>query len=735
MDFTHIQRIIGDEVGLVISCPVINEGGIFAISRGDWVVLDTVPSTGLAANGSRLVRALYSTDIDPVAPVGELMWYDAGGMTRFERVDGVTDLHDVVFDPADPATILLVSTGTNAVLRHRDGRPPETILLPAATGDGGHRNCLVHHRGLTYVTAFGTRSNHREWDRGGDTETGVLIEVESGRVVIEGLCRPHSPLRTAADDGWIIANSGKGEVLWVFDDGERSVLPIGEWPQDVIRSGDHLLVGVTPVRLGMGPDERAMDPKARLVVVAESTRTIVTECELPLVSVYDLALVPDSLVDGLRIGTATNPVRLMDRSLRQLLSTPATVAGTTEPVSHAGEVIVVSAPPMVVLGEDVVVSLRIVYRGTERGRTFGEDGIRLGFKWHESGVEGRRAFMSTLAPHQAIEVDMAFECPATTGRHTLELGLLQELVTWFGTTAELSIDVIDEPPTATPEPVDPVDVASGLLDATTRRQRKLADVGAVESWWHSIDLGDGVVTPGHKDPALIAQEWRDLDLPVLSGRSVLDIGAWDGYFSFTAEQMGAERVVAVDDWVWAIRWDRFKDSLEKLRQSGRGRLGLRDVDELWDRQGLPGKAGFDLCHRHLSSSVHSIVANYMDLDPDQIGTFDVVLYLGVLYHEPDPLASLVSVRALTRGMAVIETEAIYMPGGEDTALAEFHPGDELGGDHTNWWSPNAMAVRGMAEAVGFSRIRITKSHPPEWETLPAGTPPLRYRLMLHCYVD
>jgi tRNA (mo5U34)-methyltransferase len=217
--------------------------------------------------------------------------------------------------------------------------------------------------------------------------------------------------------------------------------------------------------------------------------------------------------------------------------------------------------------------------------------------------------------------------------------------------------------------------------------------------------------------------------------SVLDIGAWDGYFAFTAERHGAERVVAVDDWMWALRGERFREVMQQVRESGQSRLGPRDHDELWDFEGLPGRAGFDVCHRHLASRVQPVVANYMDLDPDEIGTFDVVLYLGVLYHEPNPLASLERVRGLTRGMAVIETSALYVPGGEDRALAEFYPDDELGGDPTNWWSPNAKSAIGMADAAGFSRTKITKAHPPEWDALPAGSPPLLYRLMMHCYVD
>ncbi len=57
------------------------------------------------------------------------------------------------------------------------------------------------------------------------------------------------------------------------------------------------------------------------------------------------------------------------------------------------------------------------------------------------------------------------------------------------------------------------------------------------SWYHSIDLGNGIVTPGNPpDERMI-----EAGLPRLRGQTVLDIGAWDGYWSFLAEKRQAAR--------------------------------------------------------------------------------------------------------------------------------------------------------------------------------------------------
>ena len=67
-------------------------------------------------------------------------------------------------------------------------------------------------------------------------------------------------------------------------------------------------------------------------------------------------------------------------------------------------------------------------------------------------------------------------------------------------------------------------------------------------WFHPVDLGQGVVANGlSKGPIL-----GEAEMPDLAGKSVLDIGAWDGYYSFQAERFGASRIVALDHYVWGV---------------------------------------------------------------------------------------------------------------------------------------------------------------------------------------
>jgi tRNA (mo5U34)-methyltransferase len=195
-------------------------------------------------------------------------------------------------------------------------------------------------------------------------------------------------------------------------------------------------------------------------------------------------------------------------------------------------------------------------------------------------------------------------------------------------------------------------------------------------WFHTIDLGHGIVTPGQDESA---QKLATLRLPErLDGLSVLDIGAWDGFFSFEAERRGAARVVAIDPACWG--------------------------PPAWGERGWGTRQAFDLAHRALGSKVQTKDVELLDLSPASVGEFDVVFFLGVFYHLPDPWPYLRAAASVCRKLMVLETHADLL----DTrrpAMA-FYPGAEIDGDPSNWWGPNAGAVRGMLEQEGFGRVDV-----------------------------
>jgi tRNA (mo5U34)-methyltransferase len=209
----------------------------------------------------------------------------------------------------------------------------------------------------------------------------------------------------------------------------------------------------------------------------------------------------------------------------------------------------------------------------------------------------------------------------------------------------------------------------------------LASIKKVK-WGHRIPVGtvNGEVfyTPGFlkhgPDGSDFATERYGLPLD-LTGMSVLDIGAYDGYFSFESEKRGAYNVIASD-----IAESPPENKLEK------GHLG--------------GNDGFRLAKSILKSEVQFLEVNVYDIDSIVNEPFDVVLFYGVLYHITEPFLALRKVRSVTKELALIET-AISKGDGLTMELR-----NGFDGDPTNWWYPTINCVRSMLMHVGFRRTEV-----------------------------
>jgi len=215
-----------------------------------------------------------------------------------------------------------------------------------------------------------------------------------------------------------------------------------------------------------------------------------------------------------------------------------------------------------------------------------------------------------------------------------------------------------------------------------------ARIAAVPFWYHKIDLGSGIVTPGWAPLLPAAYGVADR----LDGQRVLDVGAWDGYWTFEALRRGAREVVAIDD---------FSDD-----------LGSQEVPR-------PKWETFDIARDALGytdKEVKRLEMDVYDVHEDELGTFDTVFFFGTLYHLRYPLLALDQLSAVCTGTMYIETAICddYSPydrsgrGHGNKMVAEFYPGTEYADNDTNWWVPTLQCVGGMMDAAGFQDIHTWK---------------------------
>ena len=210
---------------------------------------------------------------------------------------------------------------------------------------------------------------------------------------------------------------------------------------------------------------------------------------------------------------------------------------------------------------------------------------------------------------------------------------------------------------------------------TTDADSLREDLAKLEGTWYSpIDLGHGVITRGPRIQKRFARRIKLLEIPEdLAGKRVLDIGAYDGFFSFEFERRGAE-VLSIDVWT-DLNFEKFQFARKKKNSQ----IKYKRLD------------------------VH-------DLSPETVGTFDIVFCAGVLYHLRHPLLALERIRSVTGNLLILETVTLVMLTHESTPMIGFMPGDEeavstgfksgiCGGATVSWLQ---LALR----SAGFARVEV-----------------------------
>jgi tRNA (mo5U34)-methyltransferase len=213
-------------------------------------------------------------------------------------------------------------------------------------------------------------------------------------------------------------------------------------------------------------------------------------------------------------------------------------------------------------------------------------------------------------------------------------------------------------------------------------------IGEHGRWWHEIEVAPGIVTPGDDSNRMKLPILGGIGFPRrMDGLRALDIGCSDGFFSFEMEARGAS-VLAMDF-----------------------------VPEDY--------TGFAVARAILGSSVEYRMENVYNLNPESFGLFDVVLFMGVLYHLRNPLAALDAIRSVMRpgGQLFVGTmmidEYFQLPDRTITSLAalapaltevplwQAYPRDTLNGDFTNCFAPNRAALLAALTEAQFKPQQVT----------------------------
>jgi tRNA (mo5U34)-methyltransferase len=216
--------------------------------------------------------------------------------------------------------------------------------------------------------------------------------------------------------------------------------------------------------------------------------------------------------------------------------------------------------------------------------------------------------------------------------------------------------------------------------------RSLAQRAAELNWYHTLELGDGVVTRGYVDNRSAPAR---LPFPSLEGKRCLDIGTMNGFWAFELERRGAAEVLTLD-----------VDDLRQIDWPPRTRASDPNGSHINPDDRNHALDAFNLAREALRSNVQRVVSTVYDISTEQLGEFDFVFVGSILLHLRDPVAALDRIREVCRGEVLI-FEAIDMAG---SIISPRTPRASLDGTRAWWWTPNLMALRRMIWASGFDVV-------------------------------
>ena len=213
-------------------------------------------------------------------------------------------------------------------------------------------------------------------------------------------------------------------------------------------------------------------------------------------------------------------------------------------------------------------------------------------------------------------------------------------------------------------------------------------------WYHTIDLRDGLITPGDYD---LRGSWPAFQFPEeMQGLKVLDVGSATGYFAFEFAKRGAD-VVSVELPSFE-EWDIVHSEREQLLQGLMASHQASSPEEAYYRH-LDGP--FQFCQERLGLNVRRCYSNIYELTAEKLGEeeFDLIFAGDILLHLFSPLKALDVLASLCRGTLVVSSDMLHRGGG--TPLMRFLGQQSQKTDSRTWWKFNSSCIEAMLQRLAI----------------------------------
>jgi hypothetical protein len=372
--------------------------------------------------------------------------YDREGLVCMRRVRHCTDTHSLTRVGEE---IAVCSTGTNEVIFLDDGGRELRRWSPddSAEGDSWHINSLAVHDGRLFVTCFGRFPLYRGW-QGRMEGSGLLLDVEANRAILQGFSGPHDPARI--EGGWVLNDAARSRTLLVPDGGPAQV--IAELPgfaRGLAVLPDVYVIGFSSHRYGP-----RQDGGGGVLVVDRRSHQVIQSIRLPYLEVGHIVPAPSAEV-------LTAVQRDQDFGRPGLLSQQEPVAEA----DRAGSLVALGPLCPLQAGPGV---FEVLLRVTNRGRAVwsSDNLLPLFVAFQVLGPEGEAVFPEgprtrlpiPVMPGKSLTFPLSVDlniCRYLTAGAAVKITLIQERVAWWEQTQLWTPAIVDLPPSVPTDEEEP----------------------------------------------------------------------------------------------------------------------------------------------------------------------------------------------------------------------------------------------------------------------------------------
>lgn len=259
-------------------------GGFVCVHHGEAIIVDSVDCSGLFVRAETCYRLIRSRQ--------SVIGYDKDGIKSIVNLKEIKDGHDIMVTESG---YIGVATGKNEVCWYDAFGNLTRKWKADGKDDAWHLNCLEVANGQLHISAFGEFKEHRGWN-GRSQQTGFILNMESGKKVVEGLSGPHNP--RFMDGQWAVCESHINAVTIVESQTRSRKIQLDGFTRGFACDENFFYIGESANRKAA-----LVKDYSHIAIIDRKTEKVAGRIRIPFPEIYEVAIISSELADAIASNT------------------------------------------------------------------------------------------------------------------------------------------------------------------------------------------------------------------------------------------------------------------------------------------------------------------------------------------------------------------------------------------------------------------------------------------------